>query len=340
MFIVGAYLAKNLLFLSLLKIINIVYIIRLINFTEEFFVSIESKDISTSDMVVFLEIVKQGGFAKAADALGLYLSMVSRVGKRLEDAWGGTLFYKDMRTIKLTERGKVVEKFCLDVVSRMTEAQRTIAYAENTEQGEIKVSVDGTFGQMVVMPFVVSFLKANPEIMISVITNDGDREKNGPSMGAVDISIVTEKPDYRAHLIVEKLCEYPLYLCASKEYLEKRGTPRTLDDLDHHELIRGPHHPCIDAKANAHLRKRNGDIRKVNLSVDRGRILYLSIRDGLGIGILPPFSVDKEICTLAVQGFTQPYNQKYIHYPKLLQKSKRHSLFISALQEHTSKLFL
>ena len=69
-----------------------------------------------SDMAIFVTVVEQGNFSKAAKKLGVTPSAVSRQISRLEDAIGIKLLQRTTRQLALTESGKITFDYCKQMV--------------------------------------------------------------------------------------------------------------------------------------------------------------------------------------------------------------------------------
>ena len=79
-------------------------------------------------------------------------------------------------------------------------------------------------------------------------------------------------------------------IVASPNYLKKRGTPASLDDLSQHELL---HYSHLSSGNHWRLRGRAGDERLVRsggrLTINNGEALIQAALDGIGICFSPNF---------------------------------------------------
>lgn len=66
----------------------------------------------------FIEVVRQNGFTRAADALHVTQPTISKMVKALEDEFGGRLLLREGRGVQLTDAGQVVYDRGLEILSR------------------------------------------------------------------------------------------------------------------------------------------------------------------------------------------------------------------------------
>ena len=97
------------------------------------------------DMAVFARVVDAGNFSVAARQLGSTPSTVSRQIKRLEDALATRLLERSTRTVRVTESGAQVARFCRDMVSAASGAVDAAGQLAARPQGKVRVSAPTAF---------------------------------------------------------------------------------------------------------------------------------------------------------------------------------------------------
>ncbi|HIH2747078.1 LysR family transcriptional regulator [Burkholderia aenigmatica] len=175
----------------------------------------------------FVHVVEQRSFGKAAQALQLTPSAVSRQIKALEDALGVQLLRRTTRAMSLTEPGTVFFAECQAALDQIRHARETARRAIREPRGTLKISVPVSFGRRYVVPHVAAFLARFPEIQIDLTSTDRfvDVIADGLSM-AIRIGRL---PDSR--LITRKLLGNRRLLVASPAWVAAYGPIDEPDDL-------------------------------------------------------------------------------------------------------------
>jgi DNA-binding transcriptional LysR family regulator len=185
------------------------------------------------DMAVFARVVDAGNFSVAARQLGSTPSTVSRQIKRLEDALATRLLERSTRTVRVTESGAQVVRFCRDMVSAASGAVNAAGQLTGRPQGKVRVSAPTAFAKTVIHPLMAGFLRAYEEVDLQLLFTDHDVD---PLADDVDLVIrLTEHPPQG--LAGRSLGAARWQLVASRAYLRARGVPAQPRDLLEHDCI-------------------------------------------------------------------------------------------------------
>jgi DNA-binding transcriptional LysR family regulator len=181
---------------------------------------------------VLAAVTESGNFARAAEALGLTPSGVSRAVARLEARVGVRLFDRTSRSVTLTEEGKRFHAQILPLLAGIEEAATEIAGTSVAVAGKLRLNVDPWFARMVLAPRLPELLGAHPQLSLDIIVSNYREEM----MAGVDVAVRFGATD-GASLIARKVLETRVVTCASPAYLERRGIPKTPHELVEHETI-------------------------------------------------------------------------------------------------------
>ncbi len=125
-----------------------------------------------NDIAVFVKVAQLGSFSRAAQALGMPVSTVSRKVASLEDQLGVTLMQRTTRKLSLTAQGRSYFDQCSEPLSRLFDAESALTLTQKKPEGALKVSVPVILGQEPFYEFVSAFLKKYPGIQVDLfITN-------------------------------------------------------------------------------------------------------------------------------------------------------------------------
>lgn len=181
---------------------------------------------------VLVAVAEAGNFARAAEALGLTPSGVSRAVARLEARVGVRLFDRTPRSVTLTQEGRRFHAQILPLLAGIEEAAGEAAGAAATVSGKLRVNVDPWFARMVLAPNLQRFLGRYPALSLDLVVSNHREEM----MAGMDVAVRFGPAD-GASLIARKLLETRVLTCASPAYLERHGIPTTPHDLVWHETI-------------------------------------------------------------------------------------------------------
>jgi DNA-binding transcriptional LysR family regulator len=238
------------------------------------------------DMATFARVVDAGNFSLAARQLGSTPSTVSRQIKRLEEALGTRLLERSTRSVRITESGAQVYRYCRDMVGAASGAIDAAGQGAGEPRGKVIVSAPVAFAKSVLHPLIPDFLRTFPDVDVQMIF--ADREID-PLRDEVDIVIrLTREPPLG--LAARRLGTVKWLLCASPAYLERHGAPAVPRDLGRHECL----YLGDTAGDNRWHFRRDAESETVEV---RGRYTANDVdarlwaaQDGLGIASLPDFA--------------------------------------------------
>jgi len=182
---------------------------------------------------VLAAIVEGGSFAKAAEALGLSPSGVSRALARLEAQVGVRLLDRTTRSVALTDEGRRLYGEIGPLLSGIEDAFTATAGAKATVKGRLRVNVDAFFSRFLLGPQVGRFLNRYPEVNLELVAREGLGDLVGEGF---DIALrFGQPPD--SSLVVKKLLETETLTVAAPSYLKKHDLPKAPSELARHDCI-------------------------------------------------------------------------------------------------------
>ncbi|MFN7713573.1 MAG: LysR family transcriptional regulator [Curvibacter sp.] len=172
-------------------------------------------------------------FRSAAELLGLSPAAVSRSIMRLEARLGVRLFSRTTRRINLTEEGRLYYEQCRQALGQIEDAERALTGRQSAPRGLLRVSLPTTYGHYRILPLLPAFRARYPDVVLelSLSNRNIDFVEEG-----YDLAIRLDAPR-DSRLVARKLEEASLGVFASPAYLERRGAPKTLEELAQHDCI-------------------------------------------------------------------------------------------------------
>jgi LysR family transcriptional regulator, regulator for bpeEF and oprC len=240
-----------------------------------------------NDLRVFEGVAALRSFSAAARALELPKSSVSRSVARLETELGTRLLQRTTREVALTEAGKLLRARCVDILASIGEAVDLVSGFASAPRGLLRVSAGLGFGVHVLGSTLPQFLEQYPEIEVSLRLGNRSMDLLGDGIDvAIHMGPLADSP-----LIASRLGSMERYLCAAPAYLERRGTPSTIEELRDHDRIETP--GDSGRPRNWVFSNETGQTvrfeEKPRLSTNDPVTIHTLIVNGGGIGVLSGF---------------------------------------------------
>lgn len=236
-------------------------------------------------MSLFVEVAKQRSFSRAAEALQVSLSLVSRRIAGLEKSLGLQLFKRTTRKLELTETGSHYLHRCQRVVEEAQAAHQIVQELMAVPRGHLRVAMPVDLGMTVMTPLLIEFARLYPEITV-----DCDVSPHNADLitGNTDVAIrLGSQPD--STLVMQALVTLPSHVYAAPDYLKRAGTPKHPRDLASHECVR-----TLGLHASSSWSLYDGE-QRLDVAV-RGRFALNNISmvchlvtAGMGIGVVADY---------------------------------------------------
>jgi len=285
------------------------------------------------DISIFIRVVDAGGISRAAEQLGIAKSAVSRRLVDLETRLGVRLLNRTTRTSSLTEAGRGFYERSIKIVDDIAELN-ALAKDSNTHlEGTINLAAPLSFGLSHLAPAIDDFLTLHPELTINI--NFSGRQINLIEEG-LDIAVrIADLKD--SSLIARKLSPIRTQLCASPDYLKKHGTPKSVNDLKHHQLLQYNLSSTSTWKLTDKLGEQHFINVKAKVTANNGDFLKDMAIAGHGIIMMPTFISWKAIANgeliPILSDYITPQLNAYAVYPQTRYLSQRTRVFIDFLVE-------
>jgi len=184
-------------------------------------------------MQVFMRVAEQASFTRAAESLGLLKATVSQAVQQLENSLGTRLLHRTTRKVQLTLDGQGYYERCKELLAEVETVQTMFQRSGEALRGRLRVDLPSRLARSFVIPQLPKFLQAHPQIEFELSTTD---RLVDPIQEGFDCVLRVGAPR-DPQLIARPLGHLKFMNCASADYLRRRGTPLSLEDLARHDLI-------------------------------------------------------------------------------------------------------
>jgi DNA-binding transcriptional LysR family regulator len=241
-----------------------------------------------ADLALFVEVANTRNFGRAAAALGMPASTLSRRISALERELGFHLIHRSTRTFQLTDAGQACYEQSKALVAEAMRIQEDVTGIASRVSGRIKVGVPFDLAQTIFLPLFARYMLEHPDTSIEILSISGHPNLLTESLDlAILVSHQLRLPD--SSFWSRRVGTFPRRLFASQEYLAKHKKIKDPEELAQHSCIRLVHG---EALSQWELR-RDRDHRIVKVSGmasanSVGMTAKLS-KEGVGIAVLPDF---------------------------------------------------
>ena len=300
----------------------------------------KSDMVDLNDIAVFVRVAQFGSFSRAAHALGMPVSTVSRKVTALEERLGVTLLQRTTRKLSLTAQGRAYLDQCSEPLSDLFDAERVLTQTQKQPEGLLRISAPVILGQEPFYAFISALLKSYPAIKVDLFTTNLFLDLIAEN---IDIAIrFGELPD--SSLIAQRLGKSVRYVVATPDYLHGRPAPMRPEDLCQHQCV------VLQARNNEtewHLVSGKKSA-KVRVSGPVGARDFEAVSAftyrGHGIGLLPSTYCDAQIANGKLVRLLPDWSSPeiFVHavYPTRRFLPLRLQVFLDALKAWQSPLWI
>ncbi len=236
----------------------------------------------SEDLRVFLTVIRQQSFVAAAEELGQSPAYVSKRIRILESILCTRLLHRTTRRVTLTEDGEIAQRWALQILGDLDGLIDELSQVRTIPRGSLHICSSFGFGRKHVAPALSLLSERYPqlEVRLELVDKEVDIVREGFDL---DIRV---GDDVSEQYIGKKLIKNRRVLCATPEYIARRGEPQTLLDLKTHDCLVlkergspfGVWYLQEEGKDKSHVVKVNGP-----LSSNNGEIIVQWALSGRGI---------------------------------------------------------
>lgn len=262
------------------------------------------------EISVFIQVLETGSFSGAARLLRMPATTVSAKVAALERRLGLTLIRRTTRRLRATPEGQAYFERCRSALLEIETVEAELCAESAGMGGKLRLTASVDIAQALMPPVIAAFRAAYPAVAVDLVVTDRvvDLVADG-----IDLA-VRVGPLRDSSLIARSFVAGPSGLFASRSYLDRRGTPASLEELKHHDLI------AISKPWARPLKMLEGD-RTVRIDLSGGLACddLLTVRTlvamGLGISFLPGYLADQIGLVRVLPDLRSPFTGLYFAYP-------------------------
>ncbi|MUK37680.1 LysR family transcriptional regulator [Aliivibrio fischeri] len=281
----------------------------------------------------YIKVVEEGSFNAAAYQLNTSGSAISKRINWLEERVGVQLLTRTTRSVHQTEAGLLFyqrARLQLDQWQHLVDETRAI---NQTPAGLLKIGATLAVGSKFIIKYLDEFLATYPKIKVQLITTlPGQVPEHN-----VDVFISRELEQLNTFSYkATHLFEHHSGFFASKDYLDKYGTPNNINELKAHNMLIWGERPIKEIK----LANNKRVTLRGNFATTNPEALFHAAKRGMGILLTSQQMVIDDLQSGALvpilPEITTDHTKVNAYYPTLDYEHTRTQLFIKYLKTKLS----
>jgi DNA-binding transcriptional LysR family regulator len=242
-------------------------------------------------MAVFARVAEAKSFSEAARRLGVSKSAVSKQVAGLEKLLKARLLNRTTRRLSLTEVGAAFYEHCARMLAEAEAAELAVSRLYAEPRGVLRVTAPAAFGHLHIAPAIPDFLERYADVSVQIVMNDRavDLVEEG-----FDVAIRMTR-EQAPSTVARRLAPVHWAVCATSDYLKRHGTPSVPADLARHNCL---FYSFLEASSEWRFTGKDGDtaVRVAgNFTVNNSEALREAVLKGMGIALLPTFTVGADL---------------------------------------------
>nr|WP_296774239.1 LysR family transcriptional regulator [Rhodococcus sp. (in: high G+C Gram-positive bacteria)] len=196
--------------------------------------SVDLRQVRADDFRYLSAVARTGSRRSAADFLGVDHTTVSRRIQALEKVLNVRLIERGSNGWELTDIGRIVAEQARSIEMSLQQAvDAAVGNTDNSLRGTVRVMATEGFGSHIIAPALARLRMQHPDLSIELLT--ATRQLNLHQSG-FDIAIAVGTL-LNSRLVSEFVSRYSMGIYATQGYLDRYGSPRTLEEVRDHPLI-------------------------------------------------------------------------------------------------------
>ena len=246
--------------------------------------------IDWDDLRFVLAVARAGSALRAARALNVNQTTVTRRIAQIEEVIGSDLFETRQSGQQLTALGQIVAAGAERIEAEVLALQSAINAQQRMLSGSVRFTSPEVYANWVVAPFLRGFRQKYPGVSVELIADD---RRLDVSRGEADVAIRASSQPQDSGIVVKRLPDAGWTAYCSHGYVADHGVPTDADSFDGHAVVLVEEAMMSRLPAYMWLTRFAQNVTVSTRSNSLTNLLS-AVKAGLGIGMLPCFVGDTE----------------------------------------------
>lgn len=246
----------------------------------------------------FVAIVEQGSLSRAATFLHVAQPALSLHVRNMEADLGTALLFRSPRGVQPTEAGMILLRHARIILDQLTVAEEEIRGHQNDPEGEVRLGVPGTIGQILAVPLISAVHLRYPKIKLRIAEAMSGFILDWMREERIDLAVLYGEAEDHG-IRTERLLDERLQFFGPPSRLPDEDLPEAGGELTFGTvlglplILPGPGHGLRELLLR-HAKAKGRDLDTV-FDVDSYANIKSLVEEGLGYSILPENAIAPEV---------------------------------------------
>lgn len=157
-------------------------------------------------MKVFVTVIEQKNFTRAAEILNISQPNVSLHIRNLENDFGAKLLHRSPKQVQITKAGEILYKHAKQILLHFEEAKLEINDLRHVVTGKLRVGASFTIGEYILPKVLAKYANQYPLVDVQIIISNTEEVVEGVRTNQLDIGLIegeTSAPDIHLEAFME-----------------------------------------------------------------------------------------------------------------------------------------
>ncbi|WP_331767552.1 LysR family transcriptional regulator [Embleya sp. NBC_00896] len=263
---------------------------------------------------LLVAVAESGSFTKAAARLNYTQSAVSRRIAALEQQAGGPLFERLPRGVRLNPAGRTLHRHAVEVLDRLSRAERELAVLHAGHGGLLHVGAFATANISLVPTALRAFRDTRPDVEVVAVEGTTDALVRRLADGALDLAVVSDYPSGLPSadgVTTTVLCQDELLVALWRGHRLAGADPVDLRELRDEAWLQNAYGDRPTMLADACARAGFTPRKLIRIAEWTGKFGYVAA--GLGVALVPSLAARAVPDELVLCRLTDPALRRTVH---------------------------
>jgi DNA-binding transcriptional LysR family regulator len=288
----------------------------------------------------FLQVIAEGSFSKAADAVGRTQPAVSIAIRRLEEEVGAPLFDRSQKTPTLTEAGVAIQDYAQRILTLRDQARGAVAELRELKRGLVRVGANESTSLYLLPQVILSFREKHPDVKVEIYRHVSERLPREVLERNVDFAVLASEPVDRD---LESFCVLrdELSLILNPEHPLAKREEVTVEELGGESFLA---HNVRTASRNKVIEVFAEHHTPLNITLELATVETIKrfVQLNVGLAFVPHMCVREELergtlATVPVRGLTY-VRTLWATHRRNATHSHAAAAFLTVLRQHAKSV--
>lgn len=244
---------------------------------------------------MFCRVVEEGSISKAARMSYVSQPAVTSQIRHLEKYYGGSLFDRSGGRLTPTEAGLTLYPYAKEIIEYFKRSEEAVQHIFKDYESTLHIGASLTIGEYLLPSVLGQFQQENNDIHFSLMVGNTPSVISGLENHDIDIALV-EGIVRNESLQIKKFAEDELILVLSRNHRWKNRNEIGIEELSEEKMIWREENAGA-RKIIEEILEEHHVLHNIRSSMELGstQSIKSAVEVGLGIGIIPKLSVDREL---------------------------------------------